>query len=127
MNEWQDLGRLPKNSKHLDSKFNKLIDTTLDNLSLDKNEVVFLKFKNLVDSYFENNDYRKLDSEQLFVRKKIDEIVREIQQLENNLSFFSISNKNNPLVLNVKNQVNEFKEELAVWKEKLDYIKKLDY
>lgn len=127
MNEWQDLGRLPKNSKHLDSKFNKLIDATLDNLSLDKNEIVFLKFKNLVDSYFENNDFRKLDSEQLFVRKKIDEIVREIQQLENNLSFFSISNKNNPLVLNVKNQVNEFKEELAVWKEKLDYIKKLDY
>ncbi|MBG7611861.1 DUF349 domain-containing protein [Polaribacter sp. BAL334] len=127
MNEWQDLGRLPKNSKHLDSKFNKLIDATLDNLSLDKNEIVFLKFKNLVDSYFENNDYKKLDSEQLFVRKKIDEIVREIQQLENNLSFFSISNKNNPLVLNVKNQVNEFKEELAVWKEKLDYIKKLDY
>lgn len=127
MNEWQDLGRLPKNSKHLDSKFNKLIDATLDNLSLDKNEIVFLKFKNLVDSYLENNDFRKLDSEQLFVRKKIDEIVREIQQLENNLSFFSISNKNNPLVLNVKNQVNEFKEELAVWKEKLDYIKKLDY
>ena len=53
--------------------------------------------------------------------------LREIKQLENNLSFFSISNKNNPLVLNVKNQVNEFKEELAVWKEKLDYIKKLDY
>ena len=127
MNEWQDLGKLPKNSRHLDSKFNKLIDATLDNLSLDKNEVVFLKFKNLVDSYLENNDYKKLDSEQLFVRKKIDEIVREIQQLENNLSFFSISNKNNPLVLNVKNQVNEFKEELALWKEKLDYIKKLDY
>ncbi|WP_445749831.1 DUF349 domain-containing protein [Polaribacter sp.] len=127
LNEWQDLGKLPKNSRHLDSKFNKLIDATLDNLSLDKNEVVFLKFKNLVDSYLENNDYKKLDSEQLFVRKKIDEIVREIQQLENNLSFFSISNKNNPLVLNVKNQVNEFKEELALWKEKLDYIKKLDY
>ncbi|PQJ73888.1 DUF349 domain-containing protein [Polaribacter gangjinensis] len=127
MNEWQDLGRLPKNSRHLDSKFNKLIDATLDNLSLDKNEVGFLKFKNLVDSYFENNDYKKLDGEQLFVRKKIDEIVREIQQLENNLSFFSISNKNNPLVLNVKKQVNEFKDELTLWKEKLEYIKKLDY
>jgi hypothetical protein len=127
MNEWQDLGRLPKNSRHLDTKFKKLIDSTLDNLSLDKNEVIFLKFKNLVDSYAENKDFKKLDGEQLFVRKKIDEIVREIQQLENNLSFFSISNKSNPLVLNVKNQVNDFKEELAVWKEKLSYIKKLDY
>ena len=127
INKWHDLGKLPKNSRHLDSKFNKLIDAILDNLSLDKNEVVFLKFKNLLDSYVENNDYKKLDGEQLFIRKKIDEIVREIQQLENNLSFFSISNKNNPLVLNVKSQVNGFKEELALWKEKLNYIKKLDY
>ena len=127
INKWQDLGKLPKSSSHLDSKFNKLIDATLDNLSLDKNEVVFLKFKNLLDSYVENNDFKKLDGEQLFIRKKIDEIVREIQQLENNLSFFSISNKNNPLVLNVKSQVNGFKEELALWKEKLNYIKKLDY
>ena len=127
INKWHDLGKLPKNSRHLDSKFNKLIDAILDNLSLDKNEVVFLKFKNLLDSYVENNDFKKLDGEQLFIRKKIDEIVREIQQLENNLSFFSISNKNNPLVLNVKSQVNGFKEELALWKEKLNYIKKLDY
>lgn len=127
MNTWQNLGRLPKNFRNLDGKFNKLINATLDNLSLDKNEISIWKFTNLIDSYFADNDIKKLDSEQMFVRKKIDEIVREIQQLENNLSFFSISNKNNPLVLNVKNQVAEFKEELAVWKEKLNYIKKLDY
>lgn len=127
MNKWHNLGRLPKSVRFLDAKFNKFINAALDKLSLEKNEIVFLKFKNLVDSYAENNDYKKLDSEQLFVRKKVDEISREIQQLENNLSFFSITNKNNPLVLNVKNQVADFKEELAVWKEKLDYIKKLDY
>ncbi len=33
----------------------------------------------------------------------------------------------NPLVVNVKNRVEEFKEDLAIWKEKLSYIKKLDY
>ena len=67
------------------------------------------------------------NSEQLFIRKKIDEITREIQQLENNLSFFSSTETDNPLILNVKTKVNEFKEDLDVWKKKLNYIKKLDY
>ena len=127
INTWKDLGRLPRNVRHLDSKFNKQIDRMLDNLSMDKNEASMLKFTNVVDNYMADNDVRKLDSEQIFVRKKIDEIVREIQQLENNLGFFSNAKDDNPLVVNVKNKVNEFKENLSIWKEKLSYLKKLDY
>ena len=127
INSWRDLGSLPRNARHLDGKFNKQIDKLLEVLSLDKQEVAMLKFTNVVDGYAADNDVRKLDSEQFFVRKKIDEVVKEIQQLENNLSFFSNATDDNPLVLNVKNRVEEFKKDLAVWKEKLSYIKKIDY
>ena len=125
--KWKALGSLPRNVRHLESKFNKQIDRMFDGLSLDKNEISMLKFTNVVDSYFAEEDFRKLDYEQMFVRKKIDEVVREIQQLENNLGFFSNAKSDNPLVLNVKNRVNEFKEDLLLWKQKLSYIKKLDY
>ena len=57
----------------------------------------------------------------------MDEVVKEMQQLENNLGFFSNAKDDNPLVLNVKNRVNEFKEDLKIWKEKLSYLRKLDY
>jgi hypothetical protein len=57
----------------------------------------------------------------------MDEIVREIQQLENNLGFFSNAKDDNPLVVNVKNSIDVFKIDLEVWKEKLRYIKALDY
>jgi hypothetical protein len=124
---WNALGRLPRNVRHLDGKFNKQIDKMLESLSLDKNEVTMLKFTNVVDGLAADNDVRKLDTEQLFVRKKIDEVVREIQQLENNLGFFSNAKADNPLVVNVKNKVNGFKEDLSIWKEKLSYLKKLDY
>mgnify|MGYP005985910195 CR=1 FL=1 len=124
---WKDLGALPRNVRHLEGKFNKQIDKLLESLSLDKKEVAMLKFTNVVDGFMANNDFRKLDSEQLFVRKKIDEIVREMQQLENNLGFFSNAKDDNPLVINVKNRIGEFKEDLAIWKEKLNYIKSLDY
>ena len=118
---------MPRNVRHLDGKFNKQIDRMLEGLSLDKKEVSMLKFTNVVDGLAADNDVRKLDSEQMFVRKKIDEVVKEIQQLENNLGFFSNAKDDNPLVINVKNKVNEFKEDLAVWKDKLSYLKNLDY
>jgi hypothetical protein len=127
INNWRELGALPRNARHIDGKFNKLIDRALGGLDLDKNEVSMLKFTHVIDSLATDDDVRKLDSEQMFVRKKIDEVVKEIQQLENNLGFFSNAKDDNPLVLNVKNRVNEFKEDLALWKEKLSYIKKLDY
>jgi hypothetical protein len=127
VNTWKNLGSLPRNVRHLEGKFNKLIDRMFDGLSLDKNEISMLKFTNVVDSYFAEEDLRKLDYEQMFVRKKIDEVVREIQQLENNLGFFSNAKSDNPLVLNVRNRVNEFKEDLLLWKQKLSYIKNLDY
>ena len=127
INNWRDLGTLPRNARHIDGKFNKLIDRALGGLDIGKNEISMLKFTHVIDSLVADEDVRKLDSEQLFVRKKIDEVVKEIQQLENNLGFFSNAKDDNPLVLNVKNRVNEFKEDLTLWKEKLSYIKKLDY
>jgi len=127
INTWKDLGRLPRNARHIDGKFQKILDKLLGGLSLGKEEIAMLKFTHVIDRLVADEDVRKLDSEQLFVRKKIDEVVKEIQQLENNLGFFSNAKEDNPLVLNVKNSVNEFKEDLAIWKAKLKYIKKLDY
>ena len=127
INSWKDLGRLPREVRHLEGKFNKQIDRMLETLSLDKNEVSMLKFTNVVDSLADDNDSRKLDSEEIFVRKKIDEVFKEIQQLENNMGFFSNVKDNNPLFLNVKNKLEAHKEDLAIWKEKLSYLKNLDY
>ena len=124
---WQELGQLPRDVRYLEGKFNKQIDRLLEGLSLDKKEVTMLKFTHVIDGLFVNEDFRKLDSEQLFIRKKMDEVVKEMQQLENNLGFFSNAKDDNPLVLNVKNRVNEFKEDLKIWKEKLSYLRKLDY
>jgi hypothetical protein len=127
MNTWNSLGRLPRSARNVDGKFNKFIDKALGGLSIDKNEIVLLKFKNIVNGYLANNDVRKLDSEQMFIRKKIDESVREVQQLENNLSFFSNASDDNPLVQNVHKSIANFKEGLEIWKKKLAYLRTLEY
>jgi len=127
MESWNQLGSTPRGSKAVDLQFNKFVDGLLSKLSLDKSEIVLLKFKNIINGYLANNDIRKLDSELVFVRKKIDESVREIQQLENNLSFFSNASDDNPMVKNVHKNIDTFKNGLKVWKDKLAYIRSLDY
>ncbi|MGG8497493.1 DUF349 domain-containing protein [Tenacibaculum sp. TC6] len=125
--KWKNLGMLPRNARHLNEKFNKTIDAHLNNLNMNRGEIELMKFKNIVEGYLTQEDYKKLDSEQLFIRRKIDENVREMQQLENNLSFISNATEDNPLVVSVRKGIQEFKDELDIWQAKLDYLRKLDY
>ncbi len=125
--KWKELGSLPRNVRYLDGKFNKVVDIHLSKLNLGAEEIELMKFKNLIANYLNQEDYRKLDNEQFFIRKKISETVREMQQLENNLSFISNATEDNPLVQNVRKGIQEFKNELDIWQLKLNYLKKLDY
>ncbi len=125
--KWRELGSLPRNARHLDEKFNKAIDAHLGGLNMSRADIEMMKFKNVIDTYLAQEDFRKLDGEQYFIRKRIDETVREMQQLENNLSFISNATADNPLVQNVRKGIQEFKDQLDVWQAKLEYVKKLDY
>ena len=127
MNSWNEFGSTPRGSKAVDVKFNKFIDNVLSKLSLDKSEIVLLKFKNIINGYLANNDTRKLDSELIFIRKKIDESVREIQQLENNLSFFSNATDDNHMVKSVHKNIDTYKKGLKILKAKLTYLRSIEY
>ena len=123
---WRDLGRVPYEMRHIEVKFNKLLDKVVDSNNLEKQDVEMIKFENLVSSYLEQKNYRKLDSEQLFIRKKIDETVKEIQQLDNNVGFISNVNEDNPFVKKVREQIAGYQEKLDIWKTKLNYLKNIE-
>ena len=123
---WRNLGTVPMKMRHIDTKFNKLLDLAYKKLNIDKEEAIFLKFKNIIDSYVEQKDERRIDSERLFVRRKMDELTKEIKQLENNISFISNASEDNPLVKNVYKNIENYKNELEVWKRKIFYLNKLD-
>ena len=125
--KWRNLGGLPAKVRHLENKFIKVLDAAYKKLGIEKDEADFLRFKNLMDSHAEQRNGRKLDSEQLFLRKKVDEVTKEIKQLENNISFISNASEDNPLVKNVYKNIEENKKDLKVWKRKLDYVARLDY
>ena len=62
---------------------------------------------------------------QNFIRKKIDEVKSEINQLENNLQFFSNVKSDNPLVKDVQNNIEKHKVSLDTWKSKLKRVREM--
>jgi len=126
---WKNLGKVPFARRHIDGKFNKVLDTLFDKLSLSKKESDMMRFSNKIDQLNETNDVRKIDNEKIFLMRKIEEVRNEIFQLENNIQFFTNTKnakKENSIVIEVRKNIQRHKEQLEILKDKLKQIKNLN-
>lgn len=125
---WKGYGKVPFSRRHIEGKFNKILDALFEKLSLSKKETEMLRFSNRIDSLSDSNDTRKLDNEKIFLMRKIEEVRNEIFQLENNIQFFANTKnakKENSIVLEVRKNIAIHKESLEVWKDKLKQLRNL--
>ncbi|WP_264551375.1 DUF349 domain-containing protein [Flavobacterium sp. N2038] len=126
---WKAYGKVPFSRRHIEGKFNKILDALFEKLSLSKKETEMMRFANRIDSLSDSNDTRKLDNEKIFLMRKIEEVQNEIFQLENNIQFFTNTKnakKENSIVLEVRKNIAIHKESLEVWKDKLKQLRNLN-
>ncbi|GAA4048355.1 DUF349 domain-containing protein [Flavobacterium chungnamense] len=126
---WKSIGRVPFNRRHVEGKFNKILDALFEKLSSSKKESEQLRFANRLDNIAGSEDSRKLDNERIFIMRKIDEVQNEIFQLENNIQFFQNTKnakKENSIVTEVRKTIERHKEDLVSWKDKLKQIRNLN-
>ena len=120
ISEWKAIGHVPYNKRHINGKFNKIIDALFKKLNVSRQESELLKYgdkiKQLAKS--ENNE-RAISNERTFIKRKINESKSEIRQLENNLLFFSNASESNPLVKEVHQNIARHKDALETWMSKL--------
>lgn len=125
---WKGYGKVPFSRRHIEGKFNKILDALFEKLSLSKKETEMMRFSNRIDSLSDSNDTRKLDNEKIFLMRKIEEVQNEIFQLENNIQFFANTKnakKENSIVLEVRKNIAIHKESLELWKDKLKQLRSL--
>ena len=125
---WKSFGKVPFTRRHIEGKFNKILDALFEKLSLSKKETEMVRFSNRVGNLSDSNDTRKLENEKIFLMRKIEEVQNEIFQLENNIQFFANTRnakKENSIVLEVRKNIAIHKESLDVWKEKLKQIRSI--
>jgi len=126
---WKSFGRVPFPRRHIEGKFNKVLDALFEKLSLSKKDSEMMRFSNRIDHLSDNNDTRKLENEKIFLMRKIDEIKNEIFQLENNIQFFANTRnakKENSIVLEVRKNIERHKEEMEVLKDKLKQVRSIN-
>ncbi|WP_431135019.1 DUF349 domain-containing protein [Psychroserpens mesophilus] len=122
---WKAIGSIPSNKRFIEGKFNKAIDALFGKLDMDKAKLEMIKFENKLETLSKPDDTRLLDNEQNYIRKKIGEIKGEINQLENNMQFFSNVDETNPLVRDVIKNIKNHKDNLQTWKDKLRKVKSM--
>jgi len=125
--QWKSFGKVPFSRRHIEGKFNKILDALFEKLSLSKKESDMMRFSNKLGQLVEGDDKRKIEGEKIFIMRKIDELQSEIFQLENNIQFFTHAKKDNPLVKEVFKNIEKHKDELKTWRDKLKQLRNITH
>jgi hypothetical protein len=122
---WKGFGKVPFARRHIEGKFNKILDSLFEKLSSSKKDNEMARYANRLDNLSGAENTRKLDNEKVFIMRKIDEVQSSLFQLENNIQFFAKAKADNPMVKEVMKNIEKQKEELATWKEKLKQLRSI--
>lgn len=108
---WNNIGKVPRDKISINSEFNK---TLREKLKLNKINELELKEEGLSEN--------QLTDKARKIKSQIAELESEIVKLENNLSFFNKPTRDNPLLAETFNTIDEKKIHLEALRENLHNI-----
>lgn len=115
--QWNSIGKVPRENMNINKEFNSAIKNLIKKFDIDKNTIDEIQLNIKVENYKQSKDDKKLDEDLRKMRKQIQDLGHEIVQLENNLSFFSNANQDNPLLQNTLNNIESKKTKLEELKQ----------
>ena len=101
----------------------KFLSDKWNEISIPKNKLELKIYQTRL--YFIKNNEKQINSEHNSLRKKIEDIKGELNQLENNLDFFSESSTKNPLLVEVNNKIKELTTKKLFVESKLKLLKSM--
>lgn len=123
--EFATIGNVPFEDKDAIYKaYKTALDDKYASLNINKEEREKVMFQAKIDSMSSSGNKEKLfDQESSTIRIKIESLNKEVNQYENNLSFFSNADDKNPLFKNVNDNIKRVKEEIEALKIRLKMIR----
>ncbi len=120
-----EIGNVPFADKDKIYKdYKKALDEKYDSIKMDKEEKEKMLFQAKLDTIMGSDNQEKMvDQERRAIRSKIEELNKEILQLETNLAFFANADENNPLFKNVKTNMERANNEIDSQKLRLKLIR----
>lgn len=124
---WGMIGKVPASKMSINAEFNKEIGKLIKSFGLTDNEVQDFKMISLVEQIKSGQDDRLLDDEIRKTRKVIEELEKEINQLETNIGFFANADVDNPLLKDVFRQIEEKRKRLTESEIRLRKLHRIDF
>jgi hypothetical protein len=110
--QWNSIDKVPRENMNINKEFNLALRNLIQKFDIDKNIIDEIQLNIKVENYKQSKDNKKLDEDLRKMKKQIQDLGHEIVQLENNLSFFSNANQDNPLLQNTLNNIRAKKTKL---------------
>jgi hypothetical protein len=113
INQWKQIGKVPRANMNIDQQFNKALDEKFKAIDLDKKESQRIRFENRMETLTgKDQGDAALRRERAALYSQKQEAEKELNQLENNMSFFSSSNKNNPLLKEAEKNIQKQRDHI---------------
>lgn len=126
INSWKNMGRVPRKSiKAIEGTFRGLIDSFFEQLDMDKAEKRDIQFKTRIEAIVAEDDEAKLNEELYKLQQNAKKCKEELTLLENNINFFRNAKDDNPLLKEVRKNIEKQKEKLDEIKSRMAYIRSL--
>ena len=125
--KWHKLGKIPADKADINQAFTKAYHEKLKSLQLSQHEIQDFKLKAFIDEVIAHKDNRSLDDEIRKTRKTIEDLEKEINQLDNNVHFFANAGENNPLLKDVYKQIEEKRSKLTEAEIKLRTLNNVEF
>ena len=105
---WDSIGKVPRNKMSINNEFNKVLK---EKLKLNKINVFDLKEENLTET--------QLTDKARKIKSQITDLEAEVVKLENNINFFNNPSRENPLLKDTYDKIDEKKTLIESLKQSL--------
>lgn len=122
--DWSAIGHVPFKSKEtIQNDFGKAINALYDKMNMDSSNLEIQKFKLKIDSILEG---KKPEDKLIYERNKLYTRVKQLETdialWENNMGFFSLSDKSSSILKEITEKISQGKKNLSLLKQKIKLI-----
>lgn len=124
---WKNTGHVPFRDKDkINNAFRKAADAFYDKLELKDSEVGMIRMETKLNSIVDDDlRSRRIKAEMGKIRKKLDATREKVESYETNILYIAKGKKGDALRAQIQKQIDEEKEKLNEWRDKLKKLRHL--
>lgn len=125
--EWTEIGFIPLKMKDkVNNQYRDLISKKFEGLNLDDKKTRMFKYKVKLEGLKNNKSDGKFKSEKSKLITKLKTLQNDVVLLENNIGFFSKSNKAGNFIKDVQEKIEKGKKDIELLKEQIRLLDDID-